>query len=182
MNAAKAKDITSSLINDPHAADKLKLVDAYISQLHKLGRQFILPHDHIDLKPLVESYANDFSKFVSYVREIRDAVEPKSSTYISLHELYRTLTVRLVQQERRERAKRAWDWLEQNHLKLNYEQKMRWLRKLEQKWGRERLQYMEAVRRKTSKDRLTTEEREEVLEEFWAEIDEQIKQGNLPSP
>lgn len=178
----KHPNLTQRLINDPKAADKLVLVDSYITQLHKLGKQFILPNDHSELKPLVESYADDLPKFVAYVRAIRDAVPFRSSSYLSLHELYRTLNVRVVQQERRARANRALEWLATHHPKLTYEQRTKWLRKLEQKWGRERLQYMDIYRRKSRRDRLTTDEREEILQEFWADIDQTITNGDLPSP
>jgi uncharacterized coiled-coil DUF342 family protein len=181
-NSMRTRAITERLIDDPQVVDKLKLVDAYIIQLHKLGRQFILPHEHAELKPLVEAYANDLPKFVAYIKAIRDAVPQRGNTYIALHELYRTLNVRQVQQERRARAGKAWEWLERKHPKLDYEQKTRWLRKLEQQWGRERLAYMDDIRRKLDKPRLTTEEREEVLDEFWREIDAGIKRGELPSP
>ena len=100
-----ARDLNESLLNDPAAAEKLRLVDNYITHRGRMGRGFILPEEHSDLEPLIEQYHSDFGKFVEYVKKVRDTVAPRSDAYISLHEFYRTLDIRLVQQQRRDRAK-----------------------------------------------------------------------------
>lgn len=174
------RELTQKLIDDPRAADKLKLADGYIVSKHKLGRQFVLPREHAEIQPLLDKYAQDLPGFVEYVKGIRDTVVPRGNTYVSLHELYRTLKVRQTQQERRDRAHRAITWFEKKHPKATTEQKSRWLRKLEQQWGRERMQAMSDARRKTRRPRLTTAEREEVLAEFWVAVDKEIAAGDLP--
>lgn len=175
-------DITEHLFSDPKAADKLKLADSYMLQQQRFGRDFILPDEHGELRPIIDKYAKNFARFVDYVKSVRDAVEPKKPQYVALHEFYRTLEVRLAQQQRRERAKRAFAWVEQKFPKLNYDQKMRWLRKLEQQWSKQRMQYMDVARRRTAQGRLSSEEREQVLKEFWEEIDQQVDRGELPHP
>jgi hypothetical protein len=173
--------VTQKLIDDPKAAEQLKFADIYIDQYHRMGaKSFSLPTEHAHLKPIIERYADDLPKFVEFVKGVRDEVEPRSETYISLHELYRTLQVRLVQQIRRDRAARALAWLEKHYPKATMKQKADWLHKLEQRWGRERFAAMDAARSKGKRDRLTTEEREEVLDQFWREVDDDIKEGSLP--
>ena len=175
-------ELTDHLITDPHIAEKLRLADSYMLQVERMGRQFRLPSEHVVLEPIIEKYARNFPRFVAYVRELRDTVEPRSSSYIALHELYRMLEVRLVQQQRRDRARRALAWLEKHYPKLTSEQKLRWVRKVEQQWGKRRMAAMEDVRRKTLRGRLSTDERETVLEEFWQEIDQEVEKGDLPTP
>lgn len=179
---AKRPDITERLFSDPKVAEKLRLADSYILQQQRFGRDFVLPEEHEELQPIIDRYGKSLDRFVDFVKSVRDAVEPRKPSYIALHELYRMLEVRLVQQQRRERAKRALDWLAKKHPKLDAEQRLRWLRRLEQKWGKQRLQYMDVERRKTAKGRLSTDEREEILAEFWKEIDAQVDRGDLPSP
>ncbi len=175
------KAVTEKLLNDPQPASQLQMVDAYIDQRKKMGTKFVLPKEHSHLKPLIDHYQKDLDSFVDYVRDIRDDVPPRGNTYISLHELYRTLRVRRVQQERRARGRRALDWLEKNYPKATIDQKMRWLRKLEQQWGKDRFHAMDVARDKIKgADRLTTDEREDVLNKFWADVDNDIKKGNLP--
>jgi hypothetical protein len=175
------QQFAQALLNDPNPANRLKLVDNYIDLFHKMGRQFILPQEHAELKQVVEEFASDLPAFVEYVRGIRDTVKPRSNAYISLHEVYRQLRVRQVQQDRRARGQAALVWFEKKYPKATTDQKMRWLRKLEQEWGKQRFIAMDTARAKLkSADRLTTGEREEVLDEFWKEIDDDIKQGNLP--
>lgn len=172
-------DLTQHLLNDPSIADKLRLVDDYITHRMRAGRRFILPNEHGELEPLIEEYGANFAKFVNYVRSLRDTVMPRSEVYISLHELYRTLEVRLVQQQRRDRARRALEIYERKNPRASYDDKMRWLRKLEQSWGRRRMAKMEEYRRKTATGRLSTEEREGILKEFWQDIDREIAVGKI---
>lgn len=175
-------ELTDHLISDPQAADKLRLADSYILQIQRMGRTFVLPEEHALIEPIIERYSKSLPKFVAYVRDVRDTVAPRSTSYIALHELYRTLEVRMVQQQRRDRARKALAWLESRYPKLTVDQKNRWVRKLEQQWGRERLDFMEKYRNKTASGRLSTEEREEVLKEFWQEVDAEVAAGKLPAP
>lgn len=174
--------VTQRLLDDPLMADKLRLVDDYIQMHTHRGRVVALPAEHAYLQTIVDSFKNDLPEFVSYVRGLRDTVEPRSESYISLHEFYRTLEIRVVQQERRERARRALAWLEVHHPNLSYERKTRWVRKLEQSWGKRRMKRMEDARRGTSTGRLSIAEREELLIEFWREIEAEIASGRLPAP
>lgn len=174
------EEITDRLLKDPSIADKLRLVDAYIAHRQRAGRRFVLPAEHAELESLIEQYAGRFPQFVDYVRRLRDTVAPKSNLYISLHELYRMLDVRLIQQQRRDRARRALDLYESRNPKATWEDKIKWLRKLEQSWGRRRMAFLDDRRRKTAEGRLSTEEREELLAEFWEGIDKEIKEGKIP--
>lgn len=173
--------VTEALLDDPMAAEKLRLVDDYILQKRRMGQRFVLPQEHSVLEPIINEYEEDIKRFVAYVRKIRDAVPPRSKVYVSLHELYRQLLMRLAQQERRERAARAIGWLERVHPGLSFVKKRMWLRKLEQKWGRERMEYM-AIERRKKGDRLSRVEQDDVLQQFWAEVDDTITQGELPNP
>lgn len=175
-------ELTDHLAVDPQAADKLRLADSYMLQQHRLGRHFRVPEEHAEISPIIERYSKNLIKFVAYVKSLRDQAPPRSGGYFALHELYRTLEVRMIQQQRRERARRAYSWLERGHPRLTYEQKQRWLRKLEQQWGRERMDFLEERRRKTGTGRLSTEEREELLQEFWSKVDQAVDRGDLPQP
>lgn len=180
MNELRA--FTDKLVDDPHAAEQLRIADSYIRQYKELGRRFALPAEYAHLKPVIESYADDIGDFVRYVKELRDTVPPRKDSYIALHELYRTLLVRQVQQERRDRIGRALEWLKKNHPLLTAQQRAAWARKVEQQWGKRRMRLMEDARRTTASGRLNTDEREMLLEAFWKEIDKEIEQGKLPRP
>lgn len=173
------REVTEQLLNDPGIADKLRLVDDYIVHRQRAGRRFVLPEEHGQLEGLIEEYGSNFARFVEYVRRLRDTVPPRSEVYVSLHELYRTLDVRLVQQQRRDRAKRALEVYERKHPRATYDEKMKWLRAQEQSWGRRRMAVLDNYRRKTAEKRLSTEEREDILKEFWRGVDDEIKAGKV---
>lgn len=170
------------LFNDAEAAAKLRLADRYITQKELFGSNFVLPAEHRALDPIIARYSGALPEFVKYVKAVRDAAPAKSRTYDSPHELYRTLNVRLVQQDRRDRAGRALAWLEKYYPKLTYDQRVRWIRKVEQQWGQRRMASMDDARRKTERGRLATDEREVILRKFWETIDAEIAEGDLPKP
>jgi hypothetical protein len=177
---ATFRELARQLVDDPTAADVLRLADNYIQQMEKLGRNFALPSEHKGLKPLVDKYAKEPDEFVDFVKSIRDQMPPRGPSYVPVNELYHTLLVRRVQNERRARLRRALRWLEGQYPKSTTEQRQRWLRKLEQRWGRERLATMEEARRKTGSGRLSIAEREVILADFWKEIDDMVSRGELP--
>lgn len=180
MPSDKEAPVVSKLAPQTSVAEQIKIADMLMAQKAAMGRAFEVPASHKALGPLIDTYWNKLDKFVDYVHQLRDDAPPRSDEYVALHELYRVLNVRLVQQQRRERFARAVKWLESKHPKTPAEDKAKWLRKLEQAWGRERLASMEHARRKTKQGRLSSEEREHVLREFWSEIDERITAGDLP--
>jgi hypothetical protein len=179
---AKTQIFTEKLMRDPNAADQLRIADNYIRQLHQLGRHFALPKEYAHLKPLIDAYSDDQDQFVQLVKHIRDTVPPKQEGYVALHELYRTLLVRQVQHARRVRAGRALDWLKSHHPLLTAKQRLAWVHKLEQQWGRRRMKMMEEARKTSYSERLNTTEREQLLEAFWRAIDAEIDKGQLPHP
>jgi hypothetical protein len=111
-----------------------------------------------------------------------NANNTNSRSFFQLFDLLRTLNARLMQQQRRNRVDRALDWLEATYPGLTIEQKQYWVRKLEQKWGRERLAALDEAKQRIGREQLTTEERNAVLAESWARVDADIERGDLPSP
>lgn len=172
--------ITEKLLDDPEIAEKLRLADMYIRLYNENPKVFVLPRRYIELKDIIEAFALDLDKFVKYLRACRDSVVPQSQQYRELHELYRTINLRRVQQQRRDRLDQAWAWYERRNPKAPYDQKVRWRRKLEQQWGKRRMAALAEARRSTTNKRLSLAEMDDILAEFWAEIQREITEGKLP--
>ena len=174
-------ELTDELLLDREAVKHLRLADNYIQMFNKAPRDFILPREHAKLKPLIEIYANDLNGFVRYILGVRDSFTHDTGAYTELHKLYRTISTRLLQQERRRRLTAAVDKAMEKRAKpASAETKAVWARKLEQEWGRRRLRYMTGYRDKTHRNRLSADERGEILERFWSTIDAEIAAGKLP--
>lgn len=176
-------DATRAVLASRSPAEELRLVDNYIATWARLGKDFLLPQKHAMLAPLIESFKGNPKLFLKYVRAVRDdiALARGFSTmdYKELQELARTLDVRIVQQQRRERLRAAVDWLVREQPWLTVDQQRLWVRRIEQLWARQRLAWL-AARRKEAGGRLSEGERRVALDEFWATIENNINNGALP--
>lgn len=176
-------DATTQILRQRDLAVALRLADDYIHAFRKRGASFVLPREHAYLKPVIERFADEPQKLQRYARAVRDEIAEAnglaSVEYKHLQELVRTLDVRYVQAARRERLRAAVNWLEKEQPELTTEHKKVWVRRLEQRWAKQRLAWLAAARKKAG-GRLNEDEWREQLDEFWASIDEQIKMGALP--
>jgi len=167
--------------NDP--AELLELADGYMKQYLQNPDRFILPREHATVAPFIETFSHEPAKWLKFVRAVRDELcesdGPRSDRYRGAHKVFRTLEVRYVQQERRERIRQAVAWLESQCPTLTTDQKKLWVKRLEQLWMKQRRAWLAAHRKQHGK-RLNLDEQREVLDAFWADVDDNIKQGNLP--
>ena len=99
------RDATYAILDSEHPDGWLRLADTYIGNYNALPKSFVLPREHATIKPIIDVYYNDLAGFVEYIKAIRDTLtgEPKRT----VHELYRTISTRYVQQVRRRRADNA---------------------------------------------------------------------------
>lgn len=174
------RSATMWLVRNPDPARWLRLVDSYTQSFAKLTEDFVVPAEHAHLQPIVESFANDVAAFGNYIRALRDGAD--GSVYDSLHELYRTVSMRAIQQERRARIRRAVDILERKLQALGvsdlgYEEQVRLARLVEHRWGGLRLEHMAAARRLRKSSRLTTEDRSVEVDRFWFNVDRHLRQS-----
>ncbi len=170
------KSFTEWLYTLPHPGDALMLADSYMRHYNKVGAsKFMLPQDHSVFMAPIVAFANDLPSFVKYVKDLRDSMDEKRKNEI--HEVYRTLLIRVAQQERRKRIDRACAVYEERVAKLSYTDRLAYQRKLEQVWGVGRMDYMKMHR--VGKQRLTTDERADVLAKFWVQIEADIEKGEF---
>lgn len=168
---------TSWLEQQENPAKWLNLVDAYCQTIQKVGSlTFVLPKEHEALSPAVEAFAKDQEAFVSYLNNIKQEFEGGKKSDVQA--LYRTIMTRQMQQSRRERRNKAAKKYEAKNGAFSSDQRTAYLKLLEQTWGKERMEYMKQHR--YGKLRLSADEREEVLKEFWYMIDVRIAKGELP--
>lgn len=157
----------------------LELADRYIQQYNANPVHFVLPKQHALIHPLVEAYAKDLEGFVNYLIGVRDSLDRRSSAYREVHALYRKINGRLVQQQRRERTSRAVAKATELYGEATYQQKQQWAAKMEHEWAKRRITFLEAARR--GGGRVPQDEMNELLAEFWNDIDTEIYNGeNIP--
>jgi hypothetical protein len=158
----------------------VELADNYIRLYNKMPASFVLPSDHSVLKPVIDAFAADAHAFCDYIRALRDG--SSGAAYDELHYQYRTISLRTLQNERRKRVKKAVDQILPTLEKkldrpLTYQEKQSVGRVVEQVWGIERMRVMSDERALRRSDRLSSEERSEVLITFWRSIDDKLEKG-----
>jgi hypothetical protein len=162
-------------------AEWLDLADMYIELYEKAPKKFRLADDHLFLLPIIETYANNQGEFVQFVRTVRD--EAGKTQYEPLHVLYRRILGRHVQKERRRRLTKGIELIEDHlHIRFTQGQVTRVATWLEQYWGMERTTRLEEARAATSGGRISTDVRTQICDDYWAEVDENLKNNLVPIP
>jgi len=176
------REATRILMRQPDIARQLRLADSYIQAYNRMPDSFVLPADHVILKPIIEAFAANTSAFAQYIKTLRDASD--SHDYDELHDLYRTIDMRSLQAERRSRIRKAVALLMPEFSRalereLTYEEQLKMARFIEHRWGAMRLAHLDQERRKHNSKRLPAEERATSLSQFWKSIETALDNGGV---
>lgn len=161
----------------------LLLADKYLQQMEELGDDFRLPGDHAFLRPILEHYYEDLEGWVKFIKGVRDRLPPRSEESGAVSAVYRTVSIRLVQRERRVRIDKAvTKAIEKQMIEPKYVVKVAYGNKCVQKWKIRRDQFLKGHRRESKTGRLSQDVQEKLLQEFWNMIDMEIENGEVPKP
>lgn len=170
------RETSQAIRRSDNPAALLQLADSYIDMYNATPESFVLPHDHDIIRPIIEVFHNDLPGFVAYVKALRNVCV--GVNYDAVHKFYRRVNTRLVQQVRRDRVERAIRVYERTRgVTYTAEERNQLAQKLEQHWGHLRLLMLESERNKGG---LTVGSRALLLAKFWASIDKDIDDGELP--
>ena len=174
------REASRFIVESDQPAEQLRLADMYIHSFNQMPQSFVLPADHAILKPVIEAFHDDIDLFVKYVRAIRDQL-PAGDDKVDVQHLYRTLVTRTVQQARRARIHRALEVVESIvGRQLDQDERDRVATKLERLWAYKRMEVMKQARGDTTKGRLSSDVRADVLKGFWDAVDRDIENRHLP--
>lgn len=179
-------DASQKIATCENPAALLRRADRYITFWEKDPDNFVLPAKHADLAPVLAAFVGGkHERFRAYVRAMRDEVRAiwgaSSTQYDGMQQFVRTLDVRAAQRMRRDKLSRAAEWMRQTRPDIDADARSVWLRRLEQTWAQERLDALRQRAVSAHQNRLSVEEKREVLDEFWASIDARIESGDLPT-
>ena len=178
------KEFRDTLLRLERPEEILRLADEYLQDLEHKGDRFILPREHIVVKPALEYYAGDMEGWVRFIKSVRDRLPVDGRRYHSgVQSFFRTVIIRLTQTQRRARLDAAVEMAVRKRLITNeYDDKMRYARRCTQVWKQRRDNLLRQHSAQTGSGRLSVEEREELLAEFWAGVANEIANGELPKP
>jgi hypothetical protein len=173
--------VKSYILDSRDPASWIDLADNYIELHNKNPKVFALPVVHKLLEPVIVGFSKDLSGFIEFVKSIREAVPVQH--YKDIHVIYRRLVVRNAQITRRSRLYTTVGKIEHDlYKKFTQAQKVQIAAWLEAYWGKERIEALDEVRRSSNTERLSTDVRADVCEEFWAKVDDNLKHGIYPMP
>lgn len=170
------RETTQAILDSDNPAVLLKLADRYVEMYNASPEVFVLPREHIILRPIIEVFHDNLGDFVGYVKAVRNVLAGVAKS--DVHEFYRTVSTRYVQQVRRARAERAVKAVERMlGRSLEPDEKVRLVKKLEQHWGARRTAMLKHAK---GSSRLSIDDRTVMLKEFWDQVDKEIDEGDLP--
>lgn len=178
------KEFRATVLRLDRPEEVLRLADEYLQDMERKGDRFILPKDHIIVKPVLEYYHGDLKGWVKFVKSVRDRLPVDGRKFHEgVHDIYRTVLIRLTQVERRARLDAAVTMAVKKKLIENtYDEKMRYSRRCTQAWKLRKDNLLTQHAKQTKKGVLSVEEREELLVDFWNNIAAEIDNGELPKP
>ena len=178
------KELRDTLLRVDHPEKILSLADTYMKHMQEAGTEFRLPKEHIVVKVLLEYYAEDLGGWVKFVRGVRDRLPMVGRSYHpGVNKVYRTLETRYVQVVRRKRIDAAVaQAVKKRLIEDDYASKVAYSNKCVQAWKLRRDNMLKMAANQTKSGRLSVEEREGMLEEFWLHVDEETRNGELPKP
>lgn len=176
------RQATSWLLHEQDIGKWVRLADSYIQAYNRIPNQFVLPREHAALKPVIDAFALDTQAFAQYIRALRDGSE--GLAYEELHEIYRTISVRALQAQRRTRLRKATLIMVPRVEKalgrpLRYDDEVVLSKFIEQRWGAMRMDAMAEARSERSVKRLPTEDRSVLLEQFWQSLDKALEREEV---
>lgn len=177
------RDVRDTLLQIAHPDRVLRYADGLMELRRKHGDNFTLTSADAWLLPLLEFYTEDLDGWCKFVKNVRDRLEPKSEEYVGVHEFYKVIYVRNVQRRTRNLTAISTDLAVKRRLIPNaFETKQRYAKRCIQYWSLKRRTLLANARLANPKKRLTLEEQDEILADFWAQIELEVNNGEIPAP
>lgn len=181
-NEGELPDCTQQLLRNPDKISEwLSIADQYMQTFAENNKKPVLPKAHEWLEPIIDEFGHDLEGFTGYLIALRDKYDRHSATFKDIQAIYRRVGGRLVQRQRRERMTRAIAKAEELYGEIPFMARMQWMANLEHAWAKRRLEFLEANRKRYENERIPSEDREELLAEFWETIDNEIYEGKVPA-
>ena len=174
--------IAYGIAKRPDPAFDCDVADSYRQLRQQLKHAFVLPREAGYLAPVLEACTDldRFRLFVRYVRDIAAEIHgDQSQQYIDMQVFLRKLDVRAAQRRRRQRSKAALRWARKHMPERSADERQLWLAKVEDEWIAER-QLLLAEAKVRKGDRITVDEKADLVAQFWSDLDTRIEQGDLP--
>lgn len=160
-------------------ARQLTLVNEYIQHKEKLGKDFIMPTEREVLSPIVDEFVGKLPSWLAFLREMRDSFPARSAVRADVHELFRTVDIRLTQREMRRRLNAAVAVaIQKGIIKDDSPSKVAYIDRCKKLWILRRKMLLKSHRDVVKV--LPEEQQRQILDEFWANIDAEIKNGEVP--
>lgn len=163
----------------------LILADDYIKRFEAFSDsdQFELPAKHAWLEPAIAYYAHDLEGWVKFIKSVRDRLPAKSQEFAKVFDFYKDVNARMLVQRQRQREEMAYDVaVRKQMLKDTPENRKRYAKRCTQYWANQRRMMLDNVRASSPTGRVSVDHREELLKEFWENIEAMIENGEVPKP
>jgi hypothetical protein len=176
------RSATADLLRQHDVPEQIKLCDAMIAAYNKVPEKFVLPRQYSGLRPIIANFADDPQGWSEYIRIVRDAVD--GAAYDAMHEIYRSISTRVLQQIRRARVRKAVKVLcgrigRATGVEPPYDEQLVIGRRIELMWKKQRAEAISLARSEYRNNRQPFEDKTEMLDAFWKEIDSKLEDGVL---
>lgn len=177
------KELRDTLTQIAHPDRVLKLADRYLQDFEDRGEEFILPREHALVKPILEFYVGDLDGWKKFVRIVRDRLPVSSQERHDVQELYKLISVRVIQRRTRTLTDAATEIAVKKQLiPSTWDAKQRYIKRCIQAWKIRKDNMMRTIRRQSPTGRISADHREQLLRDYWEQVAEEVENGEVPKP
>lgn len=177
------RELRDTLLTISHPEKWLALADDYLDRFETQGDDFILPREHAMLAPILEHYVGDLAGWMKFARGVRDRLPRYSMEYSAVHEFFSKLESRFIVRRDRRLTGLAVDVaIATKVLPDTKDDKRRYIDRCRQLWKKRRAAVLGAARRASPTGRVSLGHQEELLAEFWEQLETELNNGEIPPP
>lgn len=175
------KELRDTLVSISHPERVLRIADHYLQEFEKLGDAFVLPSEYALVKPVLEYYHGDLTGWVKFIKGVRDRLPKGSNEFAEVQEFYKVISVRAIQRRTRALIETATEVAcRKGMINGSWESKQRYAKRCIQAWKLRKDNMLNAIRKASPTGRISVDHREDEPRQFWALIEQEVNNGEVP--
>ncbi|MGB4467536.1 MAG: hypothetical protein WBI41_05735 [Azovibrio sp.] len=184
---SELKSVRDTLLTIAHPDRVLAHADRLMGLLREHPDEFELPAAQGWLKPLLVFYTNDLAGWVKFVKHVMDRLAPEhkrgpfSEEYLGVRGFYNTVSVRYYVQRTRSIANAAVELaIRKGLIQDTKAARDRYAKRCTQVWAARKKLLLDNVRKESPTGRVSLDHREQILNDFWEQLDQEVNNGEIP--
>lgn len=180
---ADLKQAFRTIVDSDNPAALLIWADEEMQKIPRQGDMYELSRNYAWMQPVLEFYTYDLEGWVKFVRKVRDKMERRSKNHMETAAFSKMLLIRSIQRRTRAILDVAVNMAVRKGLIPDERMaKERYQKRCVQSWKQRRDNLLKMVRASSKTKRISRDELETVVADFWETVASEVNNGEVPKP